>query len=326
VTHETRPRDFALVALGGVLWGTGGLAGAALADVAGLSSLTVAAYRLLGGGGVLLLALAGTGALRGLARTRPVLVRVVETALLAAVYQAAYFAAVQRAGVAIATLVALGAAPLLVAVGTAVTARRLPTARTLVALGLALAGLVLLVGPSGAAGPGAAAGALLALVSAAAFGTMTGLNRRSVPGLGPLPLTATAFTLGGILLLPLAATAGAGLSTPTDARGWALVAYLAVVPTAAAYSAYFTGLRHVPATTAALLALLEPLTATVGAVLLRDERLGVTGVVGAVLLAVAVVVLRPRRSGSPTMDAPGRAAGHSAAPTPRAPGARTRRE
>ena len=42
---------------------------------------------------------------------------------------------------------------------------------------------LLLVGPSDAAGPGTAAGALLALVAAAAFATMTGLNRRSVPGL-----------------------------------------------------------------------------------------------------------------------------------------------
>jgi len=191
-----------------------------------------------------------------------------------------------------------------------VAGRRLPSPRTLAALGLALAGLVLLVGPSDTAGPEAAAGALLALVAAAAFATMTGLNRRSVPGLGPLPLTATAFTLGGILLLPVAAVAGSGLAVPADAQGWALVAYLAIVPTAAAYSAYFTGLRRVPATTAALLALLEPLTATVGAVLLLDERLGVTGVVGAVLLGGAVVVLRPRRAGSPTMDAPGRAAGH----------------
>ncbi|MEZ0449603.1 DMT family transporter [Cellulomonas sp. ICMP 17802] len=310
MTHESRPRDFALVALGGVLWGTGGLAGAALADVAGLPPLTVAAYRLLGGGGVLLLGLAAAGALRGLARTRSVVVRVVETALLAAVYQAAYFAAVQRAGVAVATLVALGAAPLLVAVGTAVAQRRLPSGRTLVALALALTGLVLLVGPSDAAGPGTAAGALLALVAAAAFATMTGLNRRSVPGLGALPLTATAFTLGGIVLLPIAAVVAPGLAVPDDAQGWVLLAYLAVVPTAAAYSAYFTGLRHVPATTAALLALLEPLTATVGAVLLRGERLGIPGVVGAVLLAAAVVVLRPRRAGSPTMDAPGRAAGH----------------
>ena len=321
-----RPRDFALVALGGVLWGTGGLAGAALADVAGLPPLTVAAYRLLGGGGVLLLGLAGAGALRGLARTRPVAVRIGGTALLAALYQAAYFAAVQRAGVAVATLGAVGAAPLLVAVGTAVSVRRLPSVRTLVALGLALAGLVLLVGPSDAAGPRAAAGALLALAAAAAFATMTALNRRSVPGLGPLPLTAAAFTLGGIMLLPVAALAGPGLAAPTDVEGWGLLAYLAVVPTAAAYSAYFTGLRHVPATTAALLALLEPLTATVGAVVLRGEQLGLAGVVGAILLGAAVLVLRPRRAGSPTMDGPGRAAGTSAAPTPRAPGARTRRE
>ena len=87
------------------------------------------------------------------------------------------------------------------------------------ALGLALTGLVLLVGPSDAAGPGTAAGALLALVAAAAFATMTGLNRRSVPGLGPLPLTATSFTLGGILLLPVAAVAGPGLAVPSDAAG-----------------------------------------------------------------------------------------------------------
>ncbi len=309
MTHPTRPRDFALVALGGVLWGTGGLAGAALADAAGLPPLTVAAYRLLGGGGVLLVALAATGALRGLGRTRPVLGLVVGTALLAALYQAAYFASVERAGVAVATLVALGAAPLLVAVGTAVSARRLPSSRTLLALALALVGLVLLVGPSDA-GPQTAAGALLALVAAAAFAGLTGLNRRGVPGLGPLPLTATAFTLGGILLLPAAALTAGGLAVPTDTRGWALVAYLAVVPTAAAYSAYFTGLRRVPATTAALLALLEPLTATLGAVVLRGERLGLAGLLGAVLLGIAVVVLRPGRAGSPTMDGPGRAAGH----------------
>jgi DME family drug/metabolite transporter len=319
-------RDFALVALAGVLWGTGGLAGAALAESAGLAPLAVASYRLLGGGGVLLVALALAGGLRGMARTRPVLVRVAVTAVLAAVYQAAYFAAVRRAGVAVATLVALGAAPLLVAAGTAVSSRRLPSPRTLVALGLALVGLVLLVGTPAGTGPAAVGGAALALVAAAAFATMTGLNRRAVPGLAPLPLTATAFTLGGILLLPVAAAVGPALGLPGDAEGWVLLAYLAIVPTAAAYGAYFTGLRGVPATTAALLALLEPLTATIGAVLLRGERLGVAGVVGAILLGIAVVVLRPRPAGSPTMDGPGRAAGTQAAPTPRAPGVRTRRE
>jgi DME family drug/metabolite transporter len=111
MTHPTRPRDFALVALGGVLWGTGGLAGAALADAANLSSLTVAAYRLLGGGGLLLLALAVTGALRGLALTRPVVVLVTETALLAAVSHSAYAEPGVPGGVELHTKVALGAAP-----------------------------------------------------------------------------------------------------------------------------------------------------------------------------------------------------------------------
>jgi len=326
VSPPTGRRDFVLVALAAVLWGTGGLAGAALAESADLTPLTVAAYRLFCGGGLLLLTLAVTGALRGLARSRAALLRILVTALLAALYQASYFAAVQRAGVAVATLIALGAAPLLVAVGTAVSSRLLPSAQTVVALALALVGLVLLVGRPSAAGPGAAAGALLALLAAAAFATMTGLNRRGVPGLAPMPLAATAFTLGGILLLPVAAVVGPGLGLPVDADGWLLLAFLAVVPTAAAYAAYFTGLRRVPATTAALLALLEPLTATIGAVLLRGERLGVAGLVGALLLGGAVVVLRPRPARSPTMDAPGRAAGTQAAPTPRAPGVRTRRE
>jgi DME family drug/metabolite transporter len=305
----TTRRDFALVALAGVLWGTGGLAGAALAEAEHLPASAVAAWRLLGGGGLLLVALALSGALRRVPRTRAVVGRVALTGALAAAYQAAYFTAVARAGVATATLVALGAAPVLVAVGAAVVGRRLPSGRTVVALVLALTGLVCLVGTSSGASPGRTGGVLLALVAAGAFATLTAVNRRPAPGLGALPLTALAFTLGGILLVAVSATVGPGVAVPSTARGWTLVAYLAVVPTAAAYGAYFRGLHTVPATSAALLALLEPLTATVGAVLLLDERLGVPGVIGAVLLAAAVVVLRPRARRSPTMVGPGRAAG-----------------
>ncbi|GIG20138.1 membrane protein [Cellulomonas chitinilytica] len=309
----TARRDFALVALAGVLWGTGGLAGAALADAEHLPASAVAAWRLLGGGGLLLVALVLTGALRRVPRTRVVLGRVVVTGLLAAAYQAAYFSAVARAGVATATLVALGAAPVLVAVGAAVLGRRLPSGRTVLALVLALTGLVCLVGTSTAAGTGSGSGrtggVLLALVAAGAFATMTAINRGGTPGLGALPLTALAFTLGGIVLVAVSAVVGPGVQVPGTTRGWALVTYLALVPTAAAYGAYFRGLHTVPATSAALLALLEPLTATVGAVLLLDERLGLAGLVGAVLLAAAVVVLRPRTRRSPTMVGPGRAAG-----------------
>lgn len=323
-----RRSDFLLVALAGVLWGTGGLAGAAAGDEGGLAAVAVAAYRLLGGGLVLLVGAALAGGFAGLRPSRALVVRVTATAVLAATYQAAYFAAVERAGVATATLVALGGAPVLVAAGTAVATRRAPSRRTVAATALALVGLVALVGTSGGTGRAPLVGVALALVSAASFAGMTGLGRREVPGARPVPMTAAAFTLGGILLVPVAPLLGDPLTAPTHAEGWWLLVFLAVVPTAAAYGAYFTGLRSVPATTASLLALLEPLTATVGAVVLRDERLGPGGLVGGVLLAAAVVVLRPRTPTVPTtMVGPGHAAGQPVdAPTPRVPGARTRRE
>jgi drug/metabolite transporter, DME family len=165
-------------------------------------------------------------------------------------------------------------------------------------------------------------GTALALLAAAAFATLTGVNARPVPGLDGLAVTALSFTLGGVLLLPLAAAAG-GLDLPAEAPGWGWLVFLAVVPTAAAYSAYFTGLRTVPATTATLLSLLEPLTAAVLATVLRDERLGLWGAIGSSLLVLAVVVLRPRADPSPTMVGPGGAAGLPRHPERTAPGAST---
>ncbi|WP_448059576.1 DMT family transporter [Cellulomonas hominis] len=306
-----RAGDFALVLLGAVLWGTGGLAGSALASGSDLDMLGVATVRLLVGGGLLLVLLAVTGRLRRVVRGRATWRRVVTTGALAALYQGCYFVAVSLTSISIATVVALGAAPVLVAAATAVATRRRPPVRTLAAVGLALVGLVLLVGVSVSGGGRPALGVCLALVSAAGFATMTVVNSRPVPGLAPLPLTALSFTLGGVVLAVLCVVTGLGdhWGTPRGAEGWLLVAYLGLGPTALAYGAYFAGLRTVPATTASLLSLVEPLTATVGAVLLRGEAFGPRSLLGAVLLASAVVVLRPRPA-----RVPGAAAGVTAGP------------
>jgi len=310
----TRRGDFALVAVAGVLWGTGGLAGAELADAAGLSSGAVASSRLLGGGGLLLVTVALRGGLRRVPRTRAAGVQVLATAVLIAVFEAAYFAAVARAGVAVATLVTLGAAPVLVATLSAVRARTWPAPRTVLALVLALVGLAALVLGRGAHGSADVGGILLALGAAVAFGGLTLVNARPVDGLGVSSLTALAFTLGGALLVPYAMLGPGGFALPHDGAGWWWLVYLAAVPTAAAYVAYFTGLRTVPATVATLLSLLEPVTAAVLATLVRDERLGAAGVLGAASLVAAVVVLRPRDAHSPTMVRPGDAAEHSRHP------------
>jgi DME family drug/metabolite transporter len=62
------------------------------------------------------------------------------------------------------------------------------------------------------------------------------------------------------------------------------------VTTAASYALYTTGLRFVPAAVAGIVSLFEPLTATLLGSLLFGERLGATGLLGAVLLFAAVTL------------------------------------
>src|SRR5690554_274695 len=169
-------RGFVLVGAGAVLWGLGGLTGAALYRGGDMEMLAIASMRLLVGGGVLALVLMLAGRLRGLPRTRAAVTRVVATGTMAAVYQGAYFLAVSLVDVAVATLVTLGSVPVLVVLATAVRERRRPGVRVLVALGLALSGLVLLVGVPEASGPNAVLGALLAVTAAGAFATITIIN------------------------------------------------------------------------------------------------------------------------------------------------------
>lgn len=274
-----------LLLAAGVLWGTGGLLGSLLATATGLSPLGIAGYRLLTGGGLLLavlLVLRRPGP-RGPAAWR----RTCATALLAAVFQTGYFAAVALTSVALATLVTIGAAPVLVVIAERLRGRP-GSRRTTVACGLAVAGLGLLVGVPGTAAA-SVAGVALALLAAAGFAAMTLLAARPVPGLDDAPTTAVAFTLGGALLLVVAAPLTGVAFTP-DPAALGLLAGLALLPTALAYTLFFRGLRSAPPATGAVAALLEPLTGAVLAALVLGERLGAAGLAGAALIGAGVLL------------------------------------
>lgn len=138
-----------LLVVAGVLWGTGGLAGAMLQGSAGLGPVSVSAYRLLVGGGLAALVVAPQFRyLRGLAAFRRLLV----SALLLAQFQAAYQVAVALVGVSLATLVTIGVVPVCVVGVSSVVERRLPSRQALLAVGGALVGLGLLSGSATSAG------------------------------------------------------------------------------------------------------------------------------------------------------------------------------
>jgi drug/metabolite transporter, DME family len=274
--------------LAGLLWGTGGLTGTLLGAAAGLSPLSVAALRLLAGGGLIV-------AFRVVPRRRwpagrAAWTRIAVTGLLAGIFQAAYFSAVSLTSVSLATLVTIGATPVIVLAAELLLGRRALDRSDVTRTALALAGLGLLVGlPAGGYGPAAVLeSASMALLASAGFAALTLISAAPVPGLGEEAVAGLGFMAGGLLLLPLAAVTGGLAFRPTlAALGW--LAALATGPTAIAYTLYFRGLRRAPASTGALLSLLEPLTATVLSVAFLGNRLSPTGIAGAVLLAAAVL-------------------------------------
>ena len=277
----------ALLVVAGVLWGTGGLAGALLQSAAGISPVAVAAYRLLVGGGLAAAAVVAAGHLRYL-RGRVARTRLVISGVLLAQFQAAYQVAVAEISVSLATLITIGCVPVVVVGVGAVRERRLPATRTSVAVLGSVAGLLLLSGgPAGVDAWHTVVGVTMSVLAGAGFAVLTLVTARPVPG--QHAITSFGLLLGGLLLAPFAAP------VPLTADVLTLVAFLGLVPTAVAYGAYFVGLRHAHPTAAALATMLEPLTATVLSVCLHDEHLTGTGVLGAVLIAGALGLYYVRR-------------------------------
>ncbi len=214
----------------------------------------------------------------GLSPIRPLVAafpfRYVLTGLGLAVCQLGYFAAIPHLGVAVATVIALGAGPFFIALGA--RERITPT------LLAAVAGLALLV-CTGASGSTAVLGIAFSLLSAAGYALTTLLNRNE-----PDPITGAflGFIAGAIFLLPLALIDGIA---PT-ALGWPLIAYFGLVPTALAYTLFYASLRTLRASTAAVIALIEPAVAAALGVLLFHEHLTTLSLTGAAVLLAAVVV------------------------------------
>ena len=293
----TSRRGFLLVVLAALCWGTSGVSGRIVADRTDLGPLDIAWHRMAIGAVVLLIGFAATRR-RRIETTAPLThatsVRLLLVAAGLAAYQLAYFAAVATAGVSIATLVALGLAPLLIAVGATVLGHGRPDRATVVALVVALIGLVLLVGISAGADTGTTVvlGALLAVGSAVGYAVVT-LAGGGVPA--GIPVTLVGFAGGALLLTPVALVVGLRFTADPIALG--VLLYLGAVPSALAYGMFFSGLRSVPGAVASIVTLLEPLTATALATAFLGERLSPGALAGGVLVLAAVAGLYLRRMG-----------------------------
>ncbi len=274
-----------LIGLAAISWGTTGSVMTTLGERAAASPLLVGTARLWIAAALLLIAARPTA--RGVASRD--LARCVAAGACMAGYQAAYFTAVTLSGIAVTALVAICSAPLMIAAMAPVALGERLGGRVRGALALGVAGTALLVAvPRGMPDLSArfVTGALLALAAGLAYALYVILTKAALSRMAPLPLTALTFTSGAVLLTPAIIWTEAPLRQLALAWPWLL--YLGAVATAGAYAIYSLGLRHVPASVAGIVTLLEPLTATLLGVLLFGERLGPAGILGALLLLSAL--------------------------------------
>lgn len=143
---------------------------------------------------------------------------------------------------------------------------------------------------------GLAAGLLAAVCSAAYFL----LGEHGVSSRHPVTMVTWGMVVGGLAIgiaAPPWTLPGEVLATPV-AWGpwyppvWVLLLTLAVVSTVLAYLAGITALRHLPASTASILALAEPLVATGLAWVVLDEALAALQLFGAVVLLAGATLVQ----------------------------------
>jgi drug/metabolite transporter (DMT)-like permease len=292
-----RPRlGYAMAAVAAVLWGiNGGVSKTILST--GLSSERLAQVRSLGAalGLVAILALTAPGRLRLTRRELPYVLAFGVGGL--AFVQFFYFLAIHRLAIGIALLVEY-LAPLLVALWARFVQRAPVRRRIWVALGLALTGLGLIVNVFGGGEALSTSGILFALGGAFAYALYVLLAEHVVGDRDPVSLLAWGFLFASLfwaVVVPWWSFPGHRLTESASLGGnlashhlpvWLLAAWMVALGTIAPFFLLVSALRHVTATTAGIVAMLEPVVgALVGWAWLQESLGGVQFAGAAVVLA-----------------------------------------
>ena len=286
-------RGMLLVAFAVLLWSTTGIVSRVLFEQTDISPLMVAFIRLAVAAPLFMM----TGLLhqgRDFLRLPPATGRwVVALGVAQAGFQVGYLSSVEQIGAGLATLITLCLAPVLVALlGTLLLGEPL-SRRILTALAIAIAGTALLVISPQAMDidTGLRTGVGFGLFAASVYAGFTLISRHLADHIQPMQSAALGFGVGALAMLPVLAAEGMAPLIGEAELAVPILVYLALIPTTLGYICFFNGLRYTTATISSILVLLEPLGAAVLAWVLLGEALGQFGLLGAVMLILAVTLL-----------------------------------
>ena len=246
------------------------------------------------------------GALRGLSG-RSVLIGLGMGVFGYAAQSGLYFSALARVDASLVALV-LYIYPVLVVAAAVAIGRERVSGRRVGALGIALAGIVLVL--SGAAtGRFDGLGALLALGAALTYTGYILVGDRVTADVPPLGLAALVCT-GATATFGLGSLVRGGPALGFATAGWLWLAALALVSTVGAILLFFAGLARVGPSVAAILSIVEPVVTVAGAAVVFGESLTPAQLLGGTLVLAAVLIVQwpTRRAAVPPSARPAPAA------------------
>jgi drug/metabolite transporter (DMT)-like permease len=168
-----------------------------------------------------------------------------------------------------------------------------PLTRTkLLALFIAFTGVaaLLLSGDSGLSEGGRPLLAVgLGLTSVVSIGYAGTFAKRHAGEYDPVMLTGLQFGLSAVALVATMLVVE-GVPVDVTAKGWALMAFMAVSATFMPFLLYFWLLQYISATDASLIGYLVPFVALIGGIVLLDEQLQSGIVIGGVLVLAGMVL------------------------------------
>ena len=196
----------------------------------------------------------------------------------------AYFSALTMTSAGLVALL-LYLYPALVTLISAIAYRERITAKKLMALGLALVGTALTIGPTG---EGEITGIVLALTAALLYATYIVVGGRLMERVQPLTASTVIMLSAGVSFGGIVAVRGFQL--PAETSGWVAI-FASAACSIIAIGAFFAGLERVGSSNAAILSTIEPFVTVGLAALLLQERIEPIRLVGGLCIVVAVVFL-----------------------------------
>jgi drug/metabolite transporter (DMT)-like permease len=203
---------------------------------------------------------------------------------------AAWHVSILYTSVANATLEA-NFAPVFVTAGAWLLWRERPSAQFVGALGLTALGAALLIAPNFALGGRTLAGDALGVLTAVFYAGYMLALKSATSGASTARIMAVSTAVAAAALLPYA-LATAEVFRAQDARGWMVLAALALVPQVGGQSLIAFGFARLPASLSAVSLLLQPLLAALYAWLLLGEAMSGMQMAGAAVVLAGIHLAR----------------------------------